>query len=52
MTLIDATSASSLVTTVTGVITANMTGILIVFGTMVGIAVARKFLNRAKNGKL
>jgi len=52
MTLIDATSAASLVTTVTGVITSNMAGILIVFGTMVGIAVARGFLNRAKKGKV
>lgn len=52
MELIDATSAAALVTTVTGVITDNMAGILIVFGTMVGIGLARKFINRSKNGKL
>lgn len=52
MELIDATSAAGVVTTVTGVITDNIAGILVLFGTMVGLAVARGFLNRAKKGRV
>lgn len=52
MELIDATSAAGVVTAVTSVITANMAGILVLFGTMVGLAVARGFLNRAKKGRV
>lgn len=52
MELIDATSAAALVTTVTGVITANIAGVLLLFGTMVGLAIARGFVNRAKKGRV
>jgi len=52
MTLVDATSAGNLVTAITAIITANIAGILVLFGAMVGLAVARSFLNRAKKGRV
>lgn len=52
MELIDATDAAALVTAITGAITANMAGILVVLGAVVGIGFARKFLNRSTKGKV
>lgn len=52
MTLIDATSAGNVVTAVTAIITANIAGVLVLFGTFVGLALARSFLNRAKKGRV
>lgn len=52
MELVDATSAAALVTTVTGVITDNIAGVLLLLGTFVGIGFARKFLNRSTKGRI
>lgn len=52
MVLIDSTAAAGVVTDITGVIADNIGGILVLFGTMVGLAVARGFLNRAKKGRV
>lgn len=52
MTLVDATSGAALVTAVTDVISDNIAGILVVLGAMVGIAFARKLLNRSTKGRV
>lgn len=52
MELVNATSAQAIVTNITAVITNNIAGILVLFGSMVALSVARGFLNRAKKGRV
>jgi hypothetical protein len=52
MELINATSATSVITAITGVVTANMGGILALLGFAAGVKLVRGFLNKSTKGRV
>lgn len=52
MELIDATSAATVITAVTGVVTSNIVGVLALLGFAWGVKYARGFLNRSTKGRV
>lgn len=52
MTIIDATTGASLITTFTGVIEDNLPGLLLVFGTMAAIAFAFRKLGKVTRNRI
>lgn len=52
MTLIDATSAATVVTAITGVVTSNIAGVLALLGFAAGVKFVRGLLNRSTKGRV
>lgn len=51
-TLLDATTAGSIFTSMWGVVTDNFAGVAVLLGAVVGLSIAAKLINGAKKGKV